>query len=118
MAKVLICSKLPNGLIITNPHNPEEKVTLAGRFSSIGDAAGNFIDKGYSTTEVDADFWAAWKEIHAGYKPLKNGSLFEAKSRNEAGDKAKELGKEKTGFEPMGKSGDARAKGVKEVTKE
>lgn len=96
MAKIVIGCKLPHGLTITHPVT-KEKVTVAGLHAS------KVIGSTYMTTEVDADLWAAWKTVYSDYAPLKNGAIFEARSATEAKEKAADLVKEKTGFEPMPK---------------
>jgi hypothetical protein len=58
----------------------------------------------FATTEVDAEFWSAWKAAYVGFPPLKNRAVFEAKSEQEASAKAKELKNENTGFEQMAKT--------------
>lgn len=107
MAKVVIGCRLPHGLILTHPTARHRKVTLAGMHSS------KVIGSTYVTTEVDQEFWDTWKVAYRDYAPLKNGSIFEARSASDAADKAKDLTKEKTGFEPMAQDAD----GVKKVDK-
>lgn len=108
MAKILIGCRLPNGLILQHPES-KAKVTIAGLHSS------KIIGAKHITTEVDAEFWAAWKAAYASdFKPLKTGAIFEAASASAAESKAKELEKEKTGFEPMAKE----ALGVKPSEKD
>jgi hypothetical protein len=58
----------------------------------------------YSTTAVDAEFWAEWKAAYEGFGPLKTRAVFEAHSEQEAQSKAKNAEKVKTGFEPMSKT--------------
>lgn len=107
MAKIVIGCKLPHGLTITHPAS-KTKVTIAGMNAS------KVTGSTYMTTEVDADLWAAWKAVYPDYAPLKNGSIFEARSGTEAKEKAADLAKEKTGFEPMPKE----AAGVKAADKD
>lgn len=97
MAKeiIIIGCKLPHGLTITHPLDKNVKVTINGLNSS------KIVGSTYVTTEVDADFWATWKAAYLDYAPLKSGALFEARTQTEAAAKAKELAKEKTGFEPI-----------------
>lgn len=106
MAKILIGCRLPNGLTITHPVT-KDKVTIAGLHSS------KIIGATHVTTEVDADFWETWKTAYSDYAPLKVGAIFVARSETEAQGKAKELRKEKTGFEPMAQD----AAGVKKAVK-
>jgi hypothetical protein len=107
MAKdlVIIGSRLPHGLILTHPQRPSEKIEVKGLSSlqvknkktGLWSASSNF----YATTEVDADFWAAWKMANSkNFKPLESGALFEAPNLTLAAGKAREVKKERTGFEP------------------
>jgi len=95
MAKVIIGCKLPHGLVIENPMNPNERVTLNGLNKSL------IIGAKHATTEVDADMWKLWKATNKDFGPLKNGAIFEAKDAASAKSIAKETEKEKTGFEAM-----------------
>lgn len=112
MPKVVIGCRLPHGLILTHPLS-KQKVTLDGYHKSKivardGSPAATFV-----TTEVDQEFWDTWKTAYSGYAPLKSGAIFEARNETEAVSKAKELRKEKTGFEPLEQS----AIGVKPADK-
>lgn len=89
---VLIGCKLPHGLII---EHGDKTVTLAGKNSSM------IIGGEFGITEVDADFWAAWKETHAEFPALKNCAIFEANDADTLDAVASELSGEKTGFEGM-----------------
>lgn len=105
---VIICCKLPNGIILDHPLDPAQKVELRGL------NATTIIGADYATTEVDGDFWETWKTVHKEFGPMKSGAIFEAKSNEEAKAKAKEKAKEKTGFEAMPQE----AQGVKPADKE
>lgn len=107
-AKVIIGCRLPHGLVL---QHKGVKVTLDGMNKS------QIIGANHITTEVDADFWEAWKAEHTkgkGFQPLKTNAIFEAGGVREAQDKAKELTKEKTGFERLAKD----APGIKPANKE
>lgn len=107
MAKIIIGCRLPNGLTLHHPVTGEA-VTLDGLHKS------KIIGATHVSTEVDAEFWDAWKTKFKDYAPLKAGAIFEARSETDALAKAKELRKERTGFEPMQTDGkDQRASGVK-----
>lgn len=95
MAKVIIGCKLPNGLVIENPLNPNERVTLNGLNKAL------IIGAKHATTEVDADMWKLWKATNKDFGPLKNGAIFEAKDKASANAIAKETEKEKTGLEKI-----------------
>lgn len=95
MAKVIIGCKLPHGLVLENPLNPNEKVTLNGANKAL------VIGSKHATTEVDADFWKLWKSTNPKFPALANGAIFEAKDAASAKALAKETEKEKTGFEKL-----------------
>ncbi len=101
MAKetVLIGCRLPNGLVLQHPQNKNVTVKLAGVFGQKTDSGIWYPPRAFSTTEVDAEFWAAWKAAYVGYPPLKTRAVFEARSDSEASAKAKDT--PKTGFEQM-----------------
>lgn len=103
MAKetVLIGCRLPNGIVLTHPQNKEHRVKIAGASGEKLESGLYLPPKAFATTRVDAEFWAAWKAAYAGFPPLKNRALFEARDEQEASAKAKEVAKEKTGFEQM-----------------
>lgn len=97
---VLIGCRLPNGIILTHPKNQEMIVRIAG--TQVKSANGLYIPpKPYETTKVDAEFWNDWKAAYAGFPPLKNRALFEAKSDGDIVAKAKEVERVRTGFEQM-----------------
>lgn len=97
MAKdlIIIGCKLPHGLMLIHPLDKTQKVQINGLNTA------KVIGSTFVTTEVDADFWATWKAAYLDYAPLKSGAIFEARTQTEASAKAKELAKEKTGFEPI-----------------
>jgi hypothetical protein len=105
MAKIIIGSRLPHGLVLTHPQRPAEKVTIKGLNSINTKNAKTGLWSGasdfYTTTEIDADFWAAWKLTNAkNFKPLESGAIWEAPNITIAQGKAREVKKERTGFEP------------------
>jgi hypothetical protein len=106
MAKemVLIGCRLPNGLILQHPKNRDIKVKLAGTYEAKSEEGLYMPPRLYTTTPVDAEFWAEWKAAYVGFPPLKNRAVFEARSDDEATQKAKDVKKEKTGFEGMDKN--------------
>lgn len=89
---MIIGCRLPHGLILTVGN---KSVTLNG-LNKV-----TIIGATYATTEVDNDFWAAWKAQHADFPALKNGAIFEAKTPADAQAKASEVSKEPTGLEPL-----------------
>lgn len=106
MAKetILIGCRLPNGLLLQHPKNRELTVKLSGTYEAKTEGGLYVPPRMFSTTPVDAEFWAEWKAAYAGFPPLKNRAVFEARSTDEATQKAKDVQKEKTGFEGMSKS--------------
>lgn len=113
MAKetVLIGCRLPDGLVLHHPKDRNVTVKLAGTYETKTESGLYMPPRMFTTTAVDAEFWAEWKAAYVGFGPLKTRAVFEARSEQEAGLKARESEKVKTGFEPMSKS--AMIDGVK-----
>lgn len=65
----------------------------------------------FGTTDVDADYWAAFVKAFPTWPPLKRGMVFAFEKAADLKAKAKELEGEKTGFE--GADPDAKGSGVK-----
>jgi hypothetical protein len=113
MANITVGCKLPNGLVLEHPKNPDKTVILNG----VNKAVISGID--YATTEVDEEFWNAWKESNDKFPALVSGAIFAAKGEANVKAVAKELKDEKTNLEPMRQDGkDKRAAGVKTADKE
>lgn len=114
MAKIVVVGcKLPNGIVLEHPVDPQIKVELKGTNSE------TIIGTGYSSTEVDGDFWELWAAQNKDFPPFKSQAIFVAKSGNDVAAKAQELKDETTGLEPMRTDGkDRRASGVKKADKE
>lgn len=93
--KIVIGCKLPHGLILEYPGKPEITVELAGLNKT------RIIGSECAFTDVDADFWSAWKSKNKEFPALLSKAIFEAKSIAEAESKAVEFAGEKTGFEPL-----------------
>jgi len=105
---VTVGCKLPHGIILDHPLDPDKKVALNGKNKAL------IIGADYGTTEVDGEFWEQWKTVHKDFPAIKSGAIFEAGNAAEAAAVAKELEGEKTGFEPMEQNAD----GVKAVDKD
>lgn len=105
MAKVIVGCKLPHGIVLENPLDPAQKVTLNG-LNKI-----EIIGATHATTEVDAEFWDLWEKSNPDFAALKSGAIFVAKTAAEAKSIAKEYAKEKTGFDKL--IPDAKENGVK-----
>ena len=118
MAKetVLIGCRLPSGLVLHHPKNRNLTVKLAGTYETKTENGVWLPARPYSTTAVDAEFWAEWKAAYAGYPPLKNRSVFEARSEQEAESKAKNAERVKTGFEPMSKTATIDGQKIEKAT--
>lgn len=107
---VLVGCRLPHGLVLESPVNPDFKVTLKGLNRS------KIIGATYVTTEVNAEFWELWSASNANFPALKNGAIFVAKNERELNAVNNALSAFKTGFEPMGTDGkDRRATGAEKV---
>ena len=109
MAKnIVVGCKLPHGIVLQHPMDPNKTVTLAGRNKA------TIIGADHSTTEVDAEFWESWVMVNDDFAPLKSGAIFVAKSSADAAAMSKEFEDRKTGFEPM----DPNSHGVKPADKD
>ena len=103
---VNIGCKLPHGIVLDHPLDPEKKVELRGKNGSM------IVGAPYGTTEVDGEFWETWKTVHKDFPALRSGAIFEAANASELTAVAAELEDETTGFEPMAQN----AQGVKPAT--
>jgi len=114
MAKIVVVGcKLPNGIVLESPLDPQIKVELNGANKA------TIIGAGYGSTEVDGDFWELWAAQNKEFAPFKSQAIFVAKNATEIVAVAAELKDETTGLEPMKTDGnDKRAKGVKKADKE
>ncbi len=114
MAKIVVVGcKLPHGIIIQHPMDPNKKVELAGKNKAL------IVGADYATTEVDGDFWEQWAAVNKEFSAVKSGAIFVAKSLTDAAAIAGEFKDRKTGFEPMRTDGkDERASGVKPADKD
>lgn len=108
---VVIGCRHPCGIILDILKGSEiVKVRLNGQNSTQARSPIVLLSEDdYGVTDVDADFWAEWKKTHATFDPLVTGTIFEAKSQNDAKAIHRELKAEKTGHEPMPQ----KAKGIK-----
>ena len=95
---VTVGCKLPHGIILSLPLDPNKTVKLNGANTA------RIIGAGFGTTDVDADFWDQWSTIHGEFPAVKSGAIFVAKNANDAQAVANELVAQKTGFEAMKKT--------------
>ncbi len=110
-AKVLVGCRLPHGLIIEHPTDPNKKVELQGRNKS------RIIGATHCVTEVDGEFWQAWQMFHEKHPALKSGAIFVAKDSKSVKAKARELEKQRTGFEQMSQAqGDLKKLGIESAS--
>ena len=105
---VTIGCKLPHGIILDHPLDPDKKVELKGKNGSM------IVGAPYGTTEVDGEFWETWKTVHKDFPALRSGAIFEAANASELTAVAAELEGESTGFEPMAQN----AQGVKPASQD
>jgi hypothetical protein len=103
--KVIIGCKLPNGIIL---EAGDKKQVVKGLNSIV------IIGATHATTEVDAEFYAAWLEEHNDFPAVKSGALFVARTIDAVKEIAKDREEDKTGFEPMSQD----ALGVKSADKD
>ncbi len=96
--------RLPNGIILEHPLDPNVKVELAGVHKSRIQGAP------YGVTTVSRDFWDIWLALHKDFGPVKVGAIFAA-APGDIENVANEVAKEKTGFEGMPQD----AMGIKKV---
>ena len=105
MANITIGCRLPSGIILDLEKDGKvvSSVELAGQRQAQERSSIIILSEAdYGLTEVDADFWAAWKkQVGPEFGPLKNNSIFEAKNKTEAKAKAKDTKDQKTGLEAM-----------------
>lgn len=105
---VIIGCKLPHGITLEHPANPEHKVEIAG-LNKI-----RIIGADHATTPVDPDFWGAWFASNMEFPAVKSGAIFVAKSAEDADAIAREFASRKTGFEPLSRE----EKGIKPADKD
>ena len=107
---VVVGCKLPHGITIEHPMDPNKKVELKGKNKAL------IVGADYATTEVDGDFFEQWVAVNKEFPAVKSGAIFVAKSLTEAAAIAEEYKERPTGFEPMRTDGkDKRASGVKKA---
>lgn len=105
---VIIGSKLPHGLVLNHPLEAHIKVTIRGLNSAPKGTNDQPMIVPYMTTEVDSDFWDAWKLVHnhstKPFRPLASGAIFECSSVESVEKVYREREKEKTGLEPLSRT--------------
>lgn len=90
---MFVACKLPHGLIIEHPMNPNQTVTLNGVNRA------TIIGAPYGVTEVDESFWNDWAAVNAKFSAMQSGAIFAASSREDLEALAREYEKRLSGFE-------------------
>lgn len=108
---VTIGCRLPNGLILEIAGKGQ--VELAGQRQAQARSPIILLSEDdYGVTEIDADFWEAWKkQVGPDFAPLKSQAIFEAADEKSVKSRVRELAKEKTGHEAMPQN----AKGIEKA---
>lgn len=91
MPNITVGCKLPHGLIIKT----------GGKAVTLNGANSARIVGGYGLTQVDKDFFEAWKKEFAQFPPLKHGLIFAQEKPASADSQAKEQADIRTGLEPI-----------------
>jgi hypothetical protein len=101
---IIIGSKLPISLILKHPLKASQTVTIRGLNEAQRGTNGQPIQVPYLTTEIDVEFWDAWKMVNnhpeRPFQPLASGAIFEAETKEAVKEVYREREKEKTGLEP------------------
>jgi hypothetical protein len=100
---------------------PNEVHVLKGIALGKGERPNYPIVGGASITKVPAAFWEKWLEQNKTHPAILNNLVFAQATSESIRDQARELRKEKSGFEPIDpdpKAKDPRMKGVKTVKKD
>lgn len=101
---ITIGSKLPISIVLKHPLNGSKTVTIRGLNSAQCGTNGQPIQVPYMTSEIDADFWSAWKlgnnHPDKPFRPFASGAIFEAKTPEAAQKVYREREEEATGLEP------------------
>lgn len=100
---IVIGCRIPTGIVLDliNASGHKVEVCLNGQNSAQeGSPIILLSERDYGVTDVDAEFWEAWKAKYAGFPPLENKAIFEAKDERDAKAIHKEVKGIKTGLEP------------------
>ena len=101
--KITIGCRLPHGVVLPALSEGGKTVTLNGAYThpSFNASNGKIAPWACGRTEVDADYWKAFKSKYAGWKPLdpKNPAVFEVKDGKDVEKVARELEGVTTGLE-------------------
>lgn len=100
---IVIGCRLPNGIVLDlmDASGKKVEVKLNGQNSAQeGSPIILLSERDYGVTDVDAEFWEKWKAAYAGFAPLENKAIFEAKDERDAKAIHKEVKGVKTGLEP------------------
>lgn len=105
---IVVGCKLPNGIILEHPSDPEKTVEL------IGLNRASIIGAEYAVNNVDEDFWNVWLAANKKFPAIESGAIFAAVNTNEVAVKARESKGRKTGFEGL----DPKSHGVEPASKD
>lgn len=97
----------PTRLFMPDPDRGE--VRLKGYAVPFGKVPNYPIIGDFALTEVDRDWWSAWKEQNKGFEMLKKGLIFEHGEKASVEAYAEEHRDLKCGLEPLNPLGDKRA---------
>lgn len=100
---IVIGCRLPAGIVLDliDKTGKQVQVKLNGQNSAQeGSTIILLSERDYGVTDVDADFWEAWKAKYADFEPLTTKAIFEAKDERDAKAIHKEVKGIKTGLEP------------------
>lgn len=97
---VLVACRLPNGLVLEAPGDPNKIVVLNGKNRA------TIIGAEYGLTEVNAEFWARWLAENGDYAPVVSNAIYAVGDVASAASAAREFEDEITGFEAMDPTAD------------
>lgn len=104
MSKIIVIGcRLPTGIVLDliDKTGKQVQVRLNGQNSAQeGSPIILLSQRDYGVTDVDAEFWEAWKAKYADFEPLVNKAIFEAKDERDAKAIHKEVQGIETGLEP------------------
>jgi hypothetical protein len=95
MESVTVCCRLPNGIVLEHPSEPDKKIHLAGRNKA------SIIGQDYGVTELDVSVWEALSNNYKNSLMMKSGTIYAAKNIKTLERMSDEFKDSKTGFEPM-----------------
>lgn len=116
MADILVCSRLPQNIILEVIDNGEiKKFTINGTMTDrdTNHANANNLQGALAVTKIDESLFNGWVAANQTDKLLTNNIIFTSASEKSAAAQKKEMKDEKTGSEGLSQDGDKRAGGKK-----